>query len=62
MFVRRIHLAVPVVTLFAGAAPVMGQSVQVITPAPVPVQSQVIIAPGAPPAPRLEAVVWVDGR
>jgi len=56
MFVRRIHLAVPVFALFAGAAPVMAQSVQVITPAPVPVQSQVVIAPSAPPAPRFEAV------
>ena len=39
MLVRRIHLAVPVFALVAGATPAMAQSVQVITPAPVPVQS-----------------------
>jgi hypothetical protein len=56
MLVRRIHLAVPVFALIAGAAPAMAQSVQVITPAPVPVESQVVIAPSAPPAPRFESI------
>ena len=56
MLNRRIHLAIPVIAFAAGAAPVMAQSVQVITPAPSPVQSQVVIAPSAPPAPRVEAI------
>jgi hypothetical protein len=57
MSVRRIHLAIPAFVLTAGVATVaMAQSVQVITPAPVPVQSQVIIAPNAPPAPRVETI------
>lgn len=56
MLFRRIHLAVPMIGLIAGAAPAMAQSVQVITPAPVPVQSQVVIAPTAPPPPRFESI------
>ncbi len=56
MLVGRIHLAISVLALVAGAVPAMAQSVQVITPAPVQAQPQVLIAPGAPPAPRYEAV------
>lgn len=56
MLVRRIHLALPAFGLLAGAAPAMAQSVQVITPTPIPVQSQVIIAPSAPPPARVETV------
>ena len=56
MLVRRIHLTVPVFALLAGATTAMAQSVQVITPAPVPVQSQVVIAPSAPPPPRVETI------
>jgi len=56
MSARRIHLAAPVVALLAGAAPAMAQSVQVITPGPIPTQSQVIIAPTAPPPPRVETI------
>ena len=55
MLVRRIHFAVPALALFAGAAPALAQSVQVITPAPVPANS-IVIAPSAPPAPRVETV------
>ena len=56
MSVRRIHLAIPMFALAAGTAPAMAQSVQVITPAPVPAQSQVIIAPSAPPPARVETI------
>ncbi len=56
MLVRRIHLAVPVFALVAGTTSAMAQSVQVITPARMPVQSQVIIAPSAPPPPRVETI------
>lgn len=56
MLVRRIHLAVPAFVLATGVASAMAQSVQIITPAPVPVQSQVVIAPTAPPPPRIETV------
>lgn len=53
MLVRRTHLAFPVLALLAGATPAMGQSV--ITPAPVQPES-VIIAPSAPPPPRVETI------
>jgi hypothetical protein len=70
MMNRRIHLAFPAFALLAGTCmltPAGAQSV-VITPAPAPVQSQVIvpapvesqsavvIAPSAPPPPRLETI------
>lgn len=56
MLIRPIHLAVPVFALVAGTTAAMAQSVQVITPAPTPVESQVIIAPSAPPPPRIETI------
>ena len=56
MLFRPIQLAVPVLALIAGTTSAMAQSVQFITPAPTPVQSQVIIAPSAPPPPRIETV------
>ena len=56
MLVRKIHLAVPALAMFAGAAPALAQSVQVITPTPIPAQSQVIIAPSAPPPARVETI------
>ena len=43
MLVRRISPAAAMFALVAGAVPAMAQSVQVITPAPVPVQPQVVI-------------------
>jgi len=56
MSVRRIHLAVPLLALIGGTSTAMAQSVQYITPAPVPVQSQIVIAPSAPPPPQMENV------
>jgi hypothetical protein len=59
MFIRKIHFAVPVFALLAGAswvAPAGAQSVQVITPAPAQPQSLVIIAPNAPPPSRVETI------
>lgn len=56
MSTRRIYLAVPAFIFAAGTASALAQSVQVISPAPVPVQSQVIIAPSAPPPPRVETI------
>jgi hypothetical protein len=67
VLVRRIHLAVPVIAGLAGAtwiAPAEAQSVQVVTPAPVSVQpqfsvqpqSEIVIAPNAPPPPRVETI------
>ena len=54
--VRSIRLAIPVFALAAGAAPVMAQSVQVITPARVRGAVAGRRRPSAPPAPRYEAV------
>jgi hypothetical protein len=69
MLMRHIHLALPVFALLAGTAsltPAAAQSVQVITPAPVqpqvimaapmPSESAVVIAPSAPPPPRVESI------
>ncbi len=56
MLFRPIHFAIPLCASLAVPASGMAQSVQVITPAPVPVQSQVVIAPSAPPPPRIEAI------
>jgi hypothetical protein len=50
------HLTLPALALLAGTAPAVAQSVQVITPAPVPVQSPIIIAPSAPPPVRAETI------
>ena len=56
MLVRSIHLAATASVLLAGAAilPAHAQ-VQVIAPAPVQ-SSEVIIAPNAPPPPRVETI------
>jgi len=59
MLVRKIHLALPVFALVAGATwagSTNAQSVQVITPPTAHPQSQVIIAPTAPPPPRVETI------
>ena len=56
MLFRPIHIAVPLLASIAVSASATAQSIQMITPAPVPVQSEVVIAPSAPPAPRLETV------
>ncbi len=55
MLARRIHLALPALLLSASAVPALAQSVQIITPAPAPAQA-VIIAPNAPPPPRVETI------
>jgi len=34
----------------------MAQPVQIITPTPIPAQSTVVIAPSAPPPPRVETM------
>jgi hypothetical protein len=57
MLVRVFHLALPAFALFAGAtwaSAANAQPVQIITPAQP--QSQVIIAPSAPPPPRVETI------
>jgi hypothetical protein len=56
MLVRSIHLAAPALFLFTGAASALAQPAQVLTPAPIPAQSTVVIAPTAPPPPRVETV------
>lgn len=55
----RVYLGIAasiVMVTAAGLTPAKAQSVQVITPAPVQTQPQVIIAPNAPPPPRAETV------
>jgi hypothetical protein len=57
MAARSIHLAVTASAMIAGAAALLPAQAQVQVITPVPVQSsQVIIAPSAPPAPRMEAI------
>ena len=56
MLVRTNRLALPTLLLFAGASSAMAQSVQVVTPTVVPAQSTVLIAPSAPPPPRVETM------
>jgi len=59
MFSQRICRVIPVISLFAGAAAAPmahAQGVQIITTPAVQPQSQVIIAPTAPPPPRVETV------
>jgi len=51
MLVRSIHLAIPMFALATGVA-----AAQPVIVAPTPVQSQVFIAPTAPPPPRVETV------
>ncbi len=72
MLVRTIHGAIPTLLLFTGASTAIAQSVQVVTPAPIPAQSTVVIAPSAPPPPRIETmpappeqarvVYWLPGH
>lgn len=56
MLVRTIRLALPTVFLLSGGGLAVAQSVQVITPAQIPAQSTVVIAPSAPPPPRVETI------
>ena len=56
MLVRTSHFAIPTLLLLAGASSAMAQPVQIITPTPIPAQSTVVIAPSAPPPPRVETM------
>jgi hypothetical protein len=56
MLVRTIHLAVPTLLLLSGAVSAMAQRAQVVTQTPIPAQSTVVIAPSAPPPPRVETM------
>ncbi len=57
MQARRTELVLPVVACLAASASAMGQPVQMITPPTAQAgPSTVIIAPGAPPPPRVEAI------
>jgi hypothetical protein len=54
---RMISFALPVCATLAGAVPAFSQSVQYVAPAPAQyAQSTVVIAPNAPPPPRVETV------
>lgn len=56
MAIRSIHLAATASLLLAGAAVLPAHAqVQVITPTPVQ-SSEVVIAPNAPPPPRMETI------
>lgn len=57
MQARTMSLAIPVFACLAGSADVYAQPAQMIAPAPVQyAQSTVVIAPNAPPPPRVETV------
>jgi len=56
MLVRTIHWAIPTVLMFTGATSAVAQSVQIIPPTVIPAQSTVLIAPSAPPPPRVETM------
>src|SRR5690242_12171569 len=56
MLVRTIHVALPTFLLFAGATSAIAQQVQVVTPTVIPAQSTVLVAPSAPPPPRVETM------
>jgi len=59
MSVRKIHLAAPVILALTSAswiASAAAQSVQIVTPATVQSQQEIVIAPTAPPPMRVETV------
>jgi len=59
MTVRAVNMTFSVVTAFAAAtwiAAAQAQSVQTISPASVQPQPEVVIAPNAPPPPRVETI------
>ena len=57
MKTRTLSIAIPVISGLVAAAAAMAQPVQLVTPAPVQYgQSTVVIAPNAPPPPRVETI------
>ncbi len=62
MLVRTIHLAIPTLVLITGVASARAQSAQVMTPAAIPAQSTVLVAPSAPPPPRVDTMPVPPGQ
>jgi hypothetical protein len=57
MKTRTLSVAISVISGLVAAAAAMAQPVQLVTPAPVQYgQSTVVIAPNAPPPPRVETI------
>jgi hypothetical protein len=57
MKTRTLSIAIPVISGLVAATAAMAQPLQLVTPAPVQYgQSTVVIAPNAPPPPRVETI------